>query len=412
MAKTKEKAVLTRENWISNFNLIGEAVVKNPEYVYKIDERSEKSDWIYNSLNLGVDCGEKHGVVYAEMMGGYGAERANIIYAHGKKDDGTDDFQKKVEVAWEDRNNDDILEQVGDMCFITVGLEKTKQGKTFYKKFLSAYDAIKYVKEHLENGMVVNVKGRLNYSTYQENVQVRKTITSIVLSGVDDKSKYAAHFTQSILLDKYSADLKNIDKDKGVMYVNAHVLEYVKEMNGLEIKGQYPYAKEFEYEFADITNGDRCKKTYNNLFKVKKGITMITFDGDFIENGAVVSMTYDDLPDDIKELVDCGVFTEEQAIEKCSSNGSKERRMVLRTPYVKKVGEEKTPVLQKFEEKYEEDDLIFDFPNQDDEYEDYEGSSADGITEDDDLSFEDVGSKGSEDKTEDSDDSMSWLNEL
>ena len=85
MAKTKEKTPLTRENWISNFTLIGEAVLKNPEYTFKIDERSEKSDWVYNALNLGVDCGEKFGTVYAEMMGGYGAERQNVIYAHGKK---------------------------------------------------------------------------------------------------------------------------------------------------------------------------------------------------------------------------------------------------------------------------------------------------------------------------------------
>lgn len=406
MAKSKEKTPLTRENWISNFTLIGEAVVKNPEYTFKIDERSEKSDWIYNALNLGVDCGEKFGTVYAEMMGGYGDERKNIIYAHGKKDDGSDDFSKSIQVAWEDRFNEDVLDTIGEMCFITVGLEKTTQGKTYYKKFLSAYDAIKYVEENLKDGMVINVKGVLRYSTYQENTQVRKTITSIVLSGIDDKSKYAAHFTQSILIDKDSADLKSIDKDKGTMYVNAFVLDYVKEMNGLEIKGQYPFPKEFEYAFADITNGERCKKAYNKLFKVKKGITMITFEGDFIENGAVVTMTFDDLPDEIKELVECGVFTEEQAIEKCSSNGSKERRMVLRNPYVRKVGEEKTPVLQLFEEKYTEDDLIFDIPNNDPEDE------LDSIA-DEDLPFDfenDSNEKSTEGKSSDGD--TSWLDSL
>lgn len=411
MAKTKEKTPLTRENWISNFTLIGEAKLKDSkgeklEYVFKIDERSEKSDWIYNALNLGVDCGEKFGTVYAEMMGGYGAERQNVIYCHGKKDDGTDDFSNHIEVAWEDRENEDVLAEIGDMCFITVGLEKTKKGKTYYKKFLSAYDAIKYVEEHLEDGMVINVKGTLRYSTYNENTQVRKNITSIVLSGVDDKSKYAARFTQSILIDKDSADLKSIDKDKGTMYVNARVLDYVKEINGVDISGQYPFFKEFEYEFADITNGERCKKAYNTLFKVKKGITMITFDGDFVENGAAVTMTYDDVPDEIKELVDCGVFTEEQAIEKCSSNGSKERRMILRTPYVKKVGEEKTPVLQKFEEKYTEDDLIFDIPNNDPEDE------LDNIA-DEDLPFDfesDSDEKSTESKSSDGD--MSWLDSL
>ena len=408
MAKVKEKTPLTRENWIANFNLIGEAVIKNPEYTYKINERSEKSAWIYNSLNLGVDCGEKCGIVYAELMGGYSDERQNVIYAHGKKDDGSDDFSNRIEVAWEDRFNEDVLSEIGEMCFITVGLEKTNKGKTYYKKFLSAYDAIKYVEENLEDCMVINVKGNLKYSTYQDNTQVRKEITSIVLSSAE-RDKYAARFTQSILIDKDSTDLKALDKDKGVIYVNARVLDYVKEMNGLEIKGQYPFPKEFEYAFADISNGERCKKAYNGLFKVKKGVTMITFDGEFIESGATVTMTLADLPDDIQELVECGVFTEEEAIAKCTSNGSKERRMVLRTPYVKKVGEEKTPVLQKFEEKYSEDDLIFDFPDNNPEDE------LDEITPDDDLPFDfddDNSDSKAESKADSSDNSLSWLDEL
>lgn len=407
MAKVKEKTPLTRENWIANFNLIGEAVIKNPEYTYKINERSEKSAWIYNSLNLGVDCGEKYGIVYAELMGGYSDERQNVIYAHGKKDDGSDDFSNRIEVAWEDRFNEEVLAEIGEMCFITVGLEKTNKGKTFYKKFLSAYDAIKYVEENLEDGMVINVKGNLKYSTYQENTQVRKEITSIALSSVE-REKYTARFTQSILIDKDSTDLKALDKDKGVIYVNARVLDYVKEMNGLEIKGQYPFPKEFEYAFADISNGERCKKAYNGLFKVKKGVTMITFDGEFIESGATVTMTLADLPDDIQELVECGVFTEEEAIAKCTSNGSKERRMVLRSPYVKKVGEEKTPVLQKFEEKYSEDDLIFDFPDNNPEDE------LDEITPDDDLpfDFDDDSDSKTESKADNLDNSLSWLDEL
>lgn len=368
--KKVERTPLTRENWSSNFTLIGKAVIKKPEYTFKIDERSEKSAWIYNLLNLGVDCGEKYGTVYAEMMGGYSDERENVIYAHGKKDDGSDDFSNHINVAWEDRFKEDVLDEIGDLCFITVGLEKTNKGKTYVTKFLSAYDAIKYIEEHLEDGMVINVRGTLNYSSYQGTTQVRKNINSIFLSGVDDESKYVARFTQSILLDKDSASLKEIDKDKGVMYVNAYVLDYVKKLNGVDISGQYPFTKQFEYEFADLNNGDRCKRAFNSLFKVKKGVTQITFDGEFIESGATVTMTYDDLPDDIKELVDCDVFTVEQAIAKCTSNGNKERRMVLRTPYVKQVGEEKTPVIQKFEEKYTEDDLIFDFPDEDIENED------------------------------------------
>lgn len=357
MAKN-EKKVIERNDWVSNFTLIG--VPKINDYTFKINEKSEKSDWTFNNMNLGVDCGERFGTVYAEMMGGYSAEGQNVIYAHGKKDDGSDDFEAKIVVDWDDRFNEDILETIGDLCFITVGLEKTDKDKTFYKKFLSAYDAVEYIKSHLENGMVVNVRGNLKYSMYNDKVQVRKNITSIVLSKVDDVSKYVARFTQTILLDKASANLKNIDKDKSVMYIDARVLDYMKEYKGIEVKGQYPYAKQFEFEM-DFSNEAQCKKIMEKVFKVTKDITQITFEGDLIEGGAVVTATIDDIPQDIKDLIDCGVYTEEEALARCSSNGNREQRMVLRKPMVRLIGEEKTPVLQRFERKYTEEDLILDY---------------------------------------------------
>ena len=381
----EKKSGIAKSDWASSFSLIGEAKVNDS--TYKIDAKSEKSSWIYNSLNLGGDCGEKHGTVYVELMGGYSDERENVIYAHGKDDDGNEDWYKQIIVDWEDRFDESVLEEIGDGSFLTVGLEKTTAGKTYYKKFLSAYDAIAYIQEHLTDGTVVNIRGRLQYSIYNDTTQVRKTIQSIVLSNVDEPSKYRANFTQSILIDKESASLKKIDKDKGVMYVDARVLDYVKELNGVEIKGQYPFAKQFEFE-VDLTNPELCKKVVDKVFKVKKGITQITFDGDFIEGGATVTATMDDVPDDIKDLIAIGVYTEEEALEKCSASGSRERRMVLRKPHIKLVGDDKIPTLQKFEQKYTEDDLVIDIGGDEEE-----------------LPFDE-----DEDSSDDSD--MSWLEDL
>ena len=383
-----EKNVITKSDWVSNFTLIGEAKVN--DYTFKIDEHSNKSSWIYNSMNLGIDCGEKFGTVFADLMGGYSEDRENIIYVHGKDDNGNDDFEQTFTVDWEDRLNDDVLESVGDLCFITVGLEKTTTGKTYYKNFLSAYDAIAYAQEHLEDGMVVNIRGRLQYSIYNDNVQVRKTIQSIVLSNVDDSSKYVARFTQSVLLDKDSASLKDVDKDKGVMYVNARVLDYLKELNGVEIRGQYPYNVTFEFPM-DLTKPDTCKKIYEKLFKVKKNVRQVTFEGEFVEGGAVVQISWEDVPDDIKDLVEIGVYSKEEALQKCSANGSRERRMLLKKPHIKLVGDDKTPVIQVFDDKYTEDELIIDT----------------GAAEEDEeeLPFD-------EDKSSGDGDEMSWLDEL
>ena len=382
MAKTNNTSkVIKKENWVSNFTLIGKPKIN--DYTFKIDEISEKSNWRYSSLNLGVYCGEKFGVVYCEMMGGYSEEGSSVIYAHGKNNDGSDNFEEQIIVDWDDRNNEEILETIGDLSFITVGLEKTDKGKTFYKKFLSAYDAIAYIKEHIDEDTVVNVKGTLKYSTYNDKTQCKKVINSIALSKADDVSKYTARFTQSMLLDKDSASLKTVDKEKGIMYVDARVLDYVKEINGNEIKGQYPFSKQFEYIFPDLSNAEQCKKIMDKLFKVKKGITQATFEGDLIEGGAVVTATLDDIPDDIKELIECGVFTKEEALVKCSSNGNREQRMVIRKPMIRLVGDDKQPVAQIFPEKFSEEDLVFDFNNSQEVEKAESGTTATVATSDD-----------------------------
>lgn len=396
-----EKKVITKKDWVSNFTLIGAPKISK-DYTFKIDEKSEKSKWVYNSMNLGIDCGEKFGVVYAELMGGYSEENENKIFAYGKKDDNSTDFDKQIVVDWEDRTNDEVLKNIGDLSFITVGLEKTSDGKTFYKKFLSAYDAIAYIKEHLTEDMVVNVKGNLKYSSYNDTVQVKKNITSIVLSKVDDASKYAARFTQTILLDKDSASLKNIDKDKSVMYIDARVLDFLKEYNGVKLVnakgeakgGQFPYRKLFEFEL-NLENEKQCKAVYEKLFKVKKDITQVTMEGEFIEGGAVVTATLDDVPDDIKSLIGV-VYSEEEVLARCTANGNKERRMVLKKPQIKLVGENKEPVIQMFPERFTEEDLVLDYL--------YENDNVEAPDDDtDELPF-------NAESTED--DSMSWLNNL
>ncbi len=400
----KERKTIVKRDWVASFNLIGRAKIN--EFTFKINEKSEKSSWIYNSLNLGIDCGEKYGVVYCSAIGCYSEEKAGVIFAHGKKEDGTDDFENQIQVAWEDRFNDKILESLGDMCFITVGLEQTNKNKVFYKKFLSEYDAIAYIQEHLAEGMVLNVRGNIRYSLYQDSVQMQKNINSIELSKIDDSKKYKATFVQTVLLDKDSASLKKdkINKEKGVLYVSTRVLDYLKEFNGIEVKGQYPFQKEFEFEM-DFNNEKICKMIMDKVFKVKKDVTQITFEGEFVSGGAVVTATWDDVPDDIKDLVECGIYTKEEALQRCSTNGKREDRMILRKPHTRLVGDKKIPTLQKFEQRYTEDDLILDYLTQ----------NADGfmnVPEGEELPFDEDKKNDTDSGDEGSADDMSWLNNL
>ena len=364
MAKVKEKTPLAKTNWVSQFTLVGTAKIN--DFTYTLDKKSESSDWIYNRLNLAVECGNKCGTVYAEMSGGYGSERNNnVIYVHGKNEDGTDDFKNQYTVAWEDRFEESILEDIGDNCFIKIGLEKDTHDKTFVKNFLSPYDAITYINEHLEDGMVINVRGQLRYSVYQDKIQCKKEINSIFLSKADPES-YRAIFVQTMLLDKDSAGKDTIDLDKKVMYVNGYLLEKYKEFNGWDLtdggktNGIFvPLKKTFEYDLSNKTP-EQVAKTYSTFFRIKKGVSQITFNGEFVETGATIQATESDIPDDIRALIELGMYDLDEALALCSTNGGIERRMIITAVNVRKVTDNDGvmhPIIQRTDNVYEDEDL-------------------------------------------------------
>lgn len=380
---------IKKTNWISSFKLVGRAKINDNSF--KIDEVSQ-SGWCYNNLNLGVDCGEKYGVTYANLMGGYSQVKDNIIYVHGKKEDGTEDWENIFTINWDDRLDEEILDTLGDMCFIKVGLENTENGKLYTQKFLAAYDAINYIKEHLTNDTVINVQGNLKYNFYQGNVTMQRDIRSIFLSKAEPEN-FKASFAQSILIDNDSINLKeDVDTNRKCVSVHARVLDYVKELNGNTIKGQYPLPFTFEYEYE---SEEIFKKVYKLLFKVKKNIRQINFEGDFINTGATVQATMDDVTDDVKALIAMGLYTEEEILTKYAAQGGIERRYVLTRPIVRIEGdaENKQTVPQIFDDRYTEEDLIINFSSNSDSNSDSDMWDTSAILNDD-------------------DDDDSWLNEL
>jgi hypothetical protein len=357
MAKKEEKIPLKKGK--AQFMLVGEAKVG--DYTFTLDKSSEKSDWIYNQMNLGVDCGNGN-IIYADMMGGYGAERDNVVYVHGTKEkDGKtiEDYENRFTIDWDDRFDESILETIGESCFIKVGIEKDSKDKTFVKKFLSAYDAIEYAQQHLENGVVINVKGNLKYQIYNDTVSVKKEITSIFLSKAESKD-YKSVFTQTLLIDGDA--IGKIDKEKATYPVSAYVVDYVNKYDGKEVKSNIAFTKTFELE-VDKAKPENTKKLIQKMFTPSKKGTLVevTVEGTLLEGASIVNITLDDIPDDIKELIELNILTEEEAINKCAVGGNKEKRMIIKKPLITFEGEgdTKVPVLAINKDKYKEDDLIF-----------------------------------------------------
>ena len=358
MAKTKERKALKKGK--AAFNLIGR--VKVTDKTFNLDN-SYDSGWTDNSMYVGVDCGNGN-TVYAEMRSGFFPDKDNVIRAYSKDEKDDAGKSKSVEIAWEDRLDESLYDSISDSSFLTVGVEKDVKDKTVYKKFLTAYDAVEYLNEHLEDGMIVNVKGTIGYSEYEGNVSTKKDITSIVLSKIDDEADFKATFSQTILVDSKSIGKKN--DDKGTMELAAYVVDYVgkPKIDGekIEVKKNVTYPKTFEVAIND-ENPEITAKMLQRFFKPKKGkITEITVTGNLVEGGSTVNITEDDIPDDIKELIEMGLYSEEEAEKKIAvGNGNRERRMIIVKPDITYVGtgDDRKPTVAFEDGKYDEDDLYF-----------------------------------------------------
>lgn len=360
MAKTKERKALKKGK--AAFNLIGR--VKVTDKTFNLDN-SYDSGWTDNSMYVGVDCGNGN-TVYAEMRSGFFPDKDNVIRAYSKDEKDDAGKSKSVEIAWEDRLDESLYDSISDSSFLTVGVEKDVKDKTVYKKFLTAYDAVEYLNEHLEDGMIVNVKGTIGYSEYEGNVSTKKEITSIVLSKIDDEADFKATFSQTILVDSKSIGKKN--DDKGTMELVAYVVDYVgkPKIDGekIEVKKNVTYPKTFEVAINE--NPEITAKMLQRFFKPKKGkITEITVTGNLVEGGSTVNITEDDIPDDIKELIEMGLYSEEEAEKKIAvGNGNRERRMIIVKPDITYVGtgddrKDRKPTVAFEDGKYDEDDLYF-----------------------------------------------------
>lgn len=360
MAKSKFPELKKNPGSKSQFNLVGAVVVN--DYTFQMDRTTDKSDWIWNTLNLGVDCGVD-GKIYADMNSGYGANRDNVVYVHGKKtdDDGKerDDFSNRYQIAWEDRFKETYLKDIGDLAFVTVGIEKDVKDKTVAKKFLAPYDAVKYLQEHLEDGMVVNIKGNLKYSEYDGKVKSEKEITSIFLSKAEPE-QYRATFTQTILCD-YDF-LGKLDKEANTYGVNAYVIDYVGKHNGKPVKKSFSYNVPYEFKLIK-DDADLTKRFINKHFKPRKKneICEIAVQGRITKNGASTDIAMDDIPEDIQELIDLGVYTQEEILSKTTTGGGKKDIFLIEKPFVKviKDGDTKRTAVQANNAAWTIDSLLF-----------------------------------------------------
>lgn len=342
----------------SSFILIGKYIRKigrdGTDYSFELDKKAKTGN-VFSKAKFIVDCGNNN-EVYAEMFGMCHEGKnhkfecpTKVFDADGKFVE--EDWNNKIEVHWDDRNNDLITKQVGTSYFTKVGIEKDIEGNTVTKYFISPYDAVQYMYDNLQDGSIVRLNGKLSYSIYEGELQVQKQVTSIYLSNVEEKD-YKAEFIQTILVDKNSIQKTDIKNKKIV--IDSRVLAWHK-----ELKTNYPYNVKLEMRFDNEESQAMMERTSKVLFAPKKDIDEITIIGRFVESIPLVNIEDVEMSPAIKELMKAGLFTAQTVKEKAIGREKKTRTMVFTQPdmiNVDKDGVTTTDINRTFG-KYKEEDL-------------------------------------------------------
>lgn len=359
--KTAVKEEVKLEPSRSGFTLIGN--VKLTDNTFPAESTS-KGGFISRRLNLGVEVGEGK-VSYAEMFGGFHRDKPRDIIAFQKASEG-EEKGGRLEVAWEDRLSLDeaTFATIADFSLLTVALEKDSSGKTFYKKFLSAFDAIMYMEEHLKDGMKIKVKGKLSPNYYNGKTTIRKEITYIGLAKEDELPSATGYI--NILVDKNSVGKSRIKQDDE-LDINGLMVAYASKVGDVEVKKNIPFPISLVLPLQSDVDDKVIKGKINRVLQMLavkgNGVNEIGLDIEFEEGVLVRQATLEDLDKDSRQLVEDGIISLEDAVGKVSVSGGRMNRVIVRQPQVKREDVDGKPQIRlvNIENKYTLEDVSFSF---------------------------------------------------
>lgn len=185
------------------------------KYPFYREGKTKKEGKAYKSLNLNV-APEKSNRINADIFGMI----ADVIKANDK--DGN-----KIEVAWADRTDEGVLGNVANYCMTNINLSDDWDAR---KSFLSAYDAIDYIRDHKDGmeGKTLAVSGRLRKDVYNGKARDRFEIQSIYVPSADAKA--GIKLTIDFFWKKDGVDTSEFDKDKKI-YFDGYVEVYIDGKN-------------------------------------------------------------------------------------------------------------------------------------------------------------------------------------
>ncbi|MET3505452.1 hypothetical protein [Halalkalibacter oceani] len=335
-----------------NFELRGKITVGEDSFFLN-QKGSNNKNFIYHRMNLRMDDG-KGGNFFLNVMDGYDSVKGKKIFAQIK--DGN--FDDNLEVSFADRHNPEILKNIDDRAFIRVAVDRIEDEngkKVFdYKHFLTMYDAIEFLKENLKSDMIVYVRGQQRFSKYNDNLNKDLTVKTFLVLPAEEEHELGFKFNQQILLDKDSVDTTQWEKEN-VAYIKSK-LYYTKYNKETQSKEPNILVLPLVVRATDDKK-EVIKKMIDKFLKVEGSkVRRIQVEGYYNSGYAQGNVKLEDLPPEALELIEDGIYTEEE-VQKIYANRNRVDEMVVVRPVIIRKEEGDLPKVDMDDNEFEESDL-------------------------------------------------------
>lgn len=302
----------------NTFIFEGHAVITDNSFV--INNTNTNGTWVYNSLNFGVDCGE-HGINYVTMMGGYNPSGGSYISIQKLGEDGKPlPYENNIQVDWEDRLDFDVeTEGINKAAFIDISVEKDANGKLIQKTFLSAYDAVEYLKTIIVDKFPVVVRGHIDYRLNGSGDWVASHVVDNISTKSEEFLQPKTALNLMVLVDKNTLGKPNIEEKNVPLYLNTAY--YINKMNNNVYKQTcaVPLKILFDMNTIDLNNKEDKKRfsygVEHYFSPSKEGfVNEVLFRCHYSGGVKKTEIKLEDLPSEIREGVESGFINKDQVL--------------------------------------------------------------------------------------------------
>ena len=308
-----------------NFELIGTLkAVKDKDDFHAFETRDFGSGWQTTRYMFNVVSGSNR--FMCQVGGGKWADDAkNKIFTMSRPVDGAK--SEKMEVAWADRRNPEIIEKVSGFRIYTCNLltkdEAEEVGEEEAKKknhqYLEPTEFATLVKRVVDSDKYTNAKfkilGTIDFQYSEKKNQYYRTMAVNKIYKVPDDTPCKSEITINAFYTEDSLNTESFDETKKY-YFNCYTDQYFSAVK--------------ENRFVPVTlviKGDGDNEKLANAFKKKltafddeATVRKINLVCDAINGSESIAITYDDLDDETKENIDLGLISEEDAIKALGGN--------------------------------------------------------------------------------------------